>query len=285
MLFSAPAESERSTLAPSPPFPTPTPTSSSGPRWTTRSARAGKAIFCEKPIHLDADRARECLGVVADTGVPLAIGFNRPFDPHFAAFKAALESGSVGDLEVLLISSRDPETPPMSYLKVSGGLYRDMMIHDLDMALWLLPDDPVEVTACGSCLVDPAIGEAGDVDTAAVTMKTGSGRLCLINNSRRAVYGYDRRLEVHGSKGMLRAGNPVHTTLEWTGENGTRADAISYSFIERYSDAYRAELVAFIEGVRRGSLESSPTGEDGLRALLLADAATESARTGRTVRV
>lgn len=250
-----------------------------------RSARAGKAIFCEKPIHLDADRVRECLEVVKETGVPLAIGFNRRFDPHFAAFKAQLEAGAVGEVEILSITSRDPAPPPLSYIEVSGGIFRDMMIHDLDLARWFLGEEPIEVTAQGSCLVEPAIGEAGDFDTAVVTMSTASGRLCQINNSRRAVYGYDQRLEAHGSKGMLRADNPADSTLEWTNEDGTRSDGIGYFFIERYATAYRTELEIFADGVKRGSLDKSPTGEDGLRALLLADAATESAASGRRVTI
>ena len=250
-----------------------------------RSARAGKAVFCEKPIHLDADRVRQCLAVVAETGVPLAIGFNRRFDPHFAAFKARLEAGAIGELELLSITSRDPAPPPIEYIRVSGGIFRDMMIHDFDMARWLLGEEPVEVTAQGSCLVDPAIGAAGDLDSAVVALRTASGRLCQIHNSRRAVYGYDQRLEAHGSTGMLCAGNPPDTTINQTDAAGTRADAISYFFIERYDTAYRAELETFIEGVQRGSLEDSPSGEDGLRALLLADAAAESVATGRRITV
>ena len=183
-----------------------------------RSARAGKAIFCEKPIHLDSDRVRKCLEVVKETGALLAIGFNRRFDSHFAAFKVQLEAGAVGELELLSITSRDPAPPPISYIEVSGGIFRDMTIHDFDLARWLLAEEPIEVTARGSCLVEPAIGEAGDYDTALVIMRTASGRLCQINNSRRAVYGYDQRLEAHGSKGMLEAGNPADTTLAWTDE-------------------------------------------------------------------
>ena len=250
-----------------------------------RSARAGKAIFCEKPIHLDSDRVRECLAVVQETGALLAIGFNRRFDPHFARFKAQLDAGAIGELELLSITSRDPAPPPVSYIKVSGGIFHDMMIHDLDLARWLLGEEPTEVMAQGSCLIEPSIGEAGDYDSALVTMRTASGRLCQINNSRRAVYGYDQRLEAHGSNGMLRAGNPADTTLDWTGKDGTRSDSIGYFFIERYAAAYRSELEVFIDGVRRGSLDQSPTGDDGLRALLLADAATESAASGGRVTI
>jgi myo-inositol 2-dehydrogenase/D-chiro-inositol 1-dehydrogenase len=248
-----------------------------------RSARAGKAIFCEKPIHLDAERVRECLVVVEETGAPLAIGFNRRFDPHFKEFKARLGAGTIGEVEFVGITSRDPGPPPIEYIRVSGGIFRDMMIHDFDMARWLLGEEPVEVTAQGSCLVEPGIGAAGDLDSAVVSLRTASGRLCQIHNSRRAVYGYDQRLEAHGSEGMLQAGNPPDSTVSQTDAAGTRGDAIGYFFIERYAAAYRVELDAFVEGVRRGSLADSPSGDDGLRALLLADAALESATTGRRV--
>ena len=250
-----------------------------------KSAEAGKAIFCEKPIHLDSARVRECLSVVATKNVPLVIGFNRRFDPHFAAFKSQIETGKIGELEILSITSRDPAPPPTSYIKVSGGIFRDMMIHDFDLARWILGQEPVEVSAQSSCLVASSIGDAGDSDTALVTMRTASGKLCQISNSRRAIYGYDQRLEAHGSKGMLQANNPNHTTLEWTDKNGTRTDGIQHFFIERYAFSYRAEIEAFIDGVRSGSLDRSPTGQDGLRALLLADAATKSAETGRHITI
>ncbi len=171
------------------------------------AARAGKAVFCEKPIDLDRARVEACLAVVEKTGVTLMVGFNRRFDPNFTKLQAQLRSGRIGKLEMLAITSRDPGPPPLAYIKVSGGLFRDMMIHDLDMARWLLAEEPVEIFAAASCLVDPEIGAAGDVDSAIVTLKTASGTLCQIANSRRASYGYDQRIEAHGAKGMLRAGN------------------------------------------------------------------------------
>jgi myo-inositol 2-dehydrogenase/D-chiro-inositol 1-dehydrogenase len=248
------------------------------------AAKAGKAIFCEKPIHLDRARVEACLAVVRKSGVPLMLGFNRRFDPNFARLQAQLAAGRIGKLELLAITSRDPGPPPVAYIKVSGGLFRDMMIHDLDMARWLLAEEPVEVFAAASCLVDPAIGAAGDVDTAVVTLRTASGTLCQISNSRRASYGYDQRIEAHGAKGMLRAGNVHESTVEFAGAEGVVGEKPLHFFLERYAEAYRHELDHFIKAVT----EKTPlrtTGEDGLRALVLADAAVESAKTGKAVRV
>ena len=248
------------------------------------AARAGKAVFCEKPVDLSSDRIRACLATVKAAGTPLMIGFNRRFDPNFAALERRLRAGEAGAVEIVSVISRDPSPPPVDYVKRSGGLFRDMMIHDLDMARFLLGEEPVEVHAVGSSLVDPAIGAAGDVDTAAVMLKTASGRIAQISNSRRATYGYDQRIEVHGSKGMLRAGNVHESTVEIATGAGFRADPVQNFFLERYAGAYRAELDAFIAAVR-DRIAPSPSGEDGLRAQILADAATESARTGQTVRV
>jgi myo-inositol 2-dehydrogenase / D-chiro-inositol 1-dehydrogenase len=247
-----------------------------------RAAKAGKAVFCEKPVDLDSKRIRACLKVVAKAGAPLMIGFNRRFDPHFAMLRQRIAKGEIGNVELVTILSRDPGPPPIDYVKRSGGLFRDMMIHDLDMARFLLGEEPVEVHAVGSSLVDPAIGAAGDVDTAAVLLKTASGRIAQISNSRRATYGYDQRIEVHGSKGMLRAGNVQETTLELATARGFSQDPVLPFFLERYAAAYRAEIDAFIGAVRRGK-PPAPSGEDGLRAQVLADAATGSARSGKTV--
>ena len=170
------------------------------------AARAGKAILCEKPVSLSVERIEACLPVVEKAGVPLMIGFNRRFDPHFQALQSRINQGEIGDVELVTIISRDPAPPPVSYIARSGGLFRDMMIHDFDMARFLVGEEFVTVHALGSALVDKGIGEAGDVDTAAVQMQTASGKIAVITNSRRAAYGYDQRLEVHGSKGMLRAG-------------------------------------------------------------------------------
>ncbi len=179
-----------------------------------RATAAGKSVFCEKPVDLSSDRIRACLRKVDASGKTLMIGFNRRFDPNFAEAKRRIDAGVVGNVELVTILSRDPSPPPVSYVERSGGLFRDMMIHDLDMARFLLGEDPVEVHAVGSSLVDPAIGKAGDVDTAAVLLKTASGKIAQISNSRRATYGYDQRIEVHGSKGMVRAQNVPLTTVE-----------------------------------------------------------------------
>ncbi len=249
-----------------------------------QACRAGKAVFCEKPVDLDSARVREVLSVVEETGVPFFVAFNRRFDPSFAALQKKVRDGRVGKVEQVIITSRDPGPPPVGYIKASGGLFRDMMIHDFDMARWLLGEEPTEVYAVASCMVDPAIGEAGDVDTAAVTLRTASGAFCQITNSRRAVYGYDQRVEVFGSAGMLRAGNRTATTVEYSGGEGVATDKPLDFFLERYAEAYRIELDRFIEAVGKGE-KPSPGGEDGLRSLLLADAATESARSGKPVPV
>ncbi len=249
-----------------------------------RAARAGRAIFCEKPIDLDAGRVTRCLDVVAAAGVILMVGFNRRFDPSFATLKRRLASGEVGRLEMLTIISRDPAPPPPSYVAASGGLFRDMMIHDLDLARFLMAEEPTSVFAAGSCLVDPGIGEAGDVDTAMVTLTTASGTICQISNSRRAAYGYDQRIEAHGATGLLRAGNQTATTIEVATSRGFTTDPALPFFLERYAAAYRAELDAFVDAVVAG-IPAEPGGADGLAALRLADAATESARTGEVVRL
>ncbi len=242
-------------------------------------ARAGKAVFCEKPVDMDAERIRSCLKVVEEFGQPLMIGFNRRFDPNFAALQKRLSEGEIGEVEIVTIQSRDPSPPPVSYIERSGGLFRDMMIHDLDMARFLLGEEPVSIYATGSALVDPAIGDAGDVDTAIAVLKTASGKVCQISNSRRATYGYDQRIEVHGSKGMLRAGNIHETTVEVATSAGFRADPVQHFFLERYMSAYRDELNAFIDVIEKGVVPA-PNGYDGLLAQALADAATESLKTG-----
>lgn len=171
------------------------------------AARHGKAIFCEKPVHLDLARVRDCLKVVKEYDVPLFIGFNRRFDPQFRRVKTDAQAGRIGKPESLLIISRDPSPPPAEYVRVSGGMFRDMTIHDFDMARFIMGEEPVSVYAQGSNLVDPAIGEAGDIDTAFIVLKYASGAMATIVNSRRSSYGYDQRLELHGSEGLLCAGN------------------------------------------------------------------------------
>ncbi len=249
-----------------------------------RAAASGRAVFCEKPVDLSAARVRTCLDAVRRAGVPLMIGFNRRFDPSFAALRRRVLAGEIGAVETVTITSRDPSPPPAGYAAASGGLFRAMTIHDLDMARFLLPEEPTEVFAAASCLVDPAIGAAGDFDTAALTLRTAGGALGLIVNSRRASYGYDQRIEVHGALGLLRAGNATATTVESADAGGFRTDPALPFFLERYAAAYRDELDAFVTAVLDGA-PVTPDGEDGLRALVLADAATESARTGRPTAV
>ena len=243
------------------------------------AARAGKAIFCEKPIDMSADRIRECMKVVAEYGVAFMTGFNRRFDANFANLQARIAAGEIGDVEMVTILSRDPAPPPIDYIKTSGGIFRDMMIHDFDMARFLLGEEPISIYAAGSALVDPAIGEAGDVDTAAVTLKTTSGKICQISNSRRATYGYDQRLEVHGSKGMLRAENQLENSVEIATEGGFARAPAQHFFLERYHGAYISELKHFADCLADGK-SPTPTAEDGLRAQLIADAATKSHETG-----
>ena len=239
------------------------------------AAAAGKAILCEKPVDMSADRIRNCIKAVTDAGVPFMTAFNRRFDPNFANVQLRIASGEIGNVEIVTIQSRDPSPPPIGYIRSSGGLFRDMMIHDLDMARFLLGEEPVSVYAVGSSLVDPEIGAAGDVDTAAVTLTTNCGRICQITNSRRASYGYDQRIEVHGEKGMLRAENMLENTVEVATAAGFTKAPAQHFFLERYNAAYRAEMAHFIAGVI-GTGPIFPGIEDGLRAQILADAATRS---------
>lgn len=239
------------------------------------AAANGKAVFCEKPVDMSTDRIRDCLKAVETAGVPFLTAFNRRFDPNFAHLQAQIVSGAVGEVELVTILSRDPSPPPISYIKSSGGIFRDMMIHDFDMARFLLGEDPVELYATGSCLVDSEIGAAGDVDTAAVTLKTASGKICQISNSRRASYGYDQRVEVHGAKGLLRAENILENTVELASESGFHRAPAQHFFLERYAAAYLAEMEHFVSCLTSGA-SPSPSGLDGLKAQVLADAASES---------
>ena len=243
------------------------------------AAAAGKAIFCEKPVDLSVERIRDCLAVVEKAGVPFMTAFNRRFDPNFAHLQRQIAAQVIGDVELVTILSRDPAPPPIGYIKTSGGIFRDMMIHDLDMARFLLGEEPVELTAAASCLVDPEIGEAGDFDTAVVTLKTASGKLCQISNSRRATYGYDQRVEVHGSLGMLRADNMLETTVELSNAAGMCKSPTQPFFLERYAAAYRAEMEHFVDALNSG-VAVTPTGVDGLKAQMLADAADSAASDG-----
>jgi myo-inositol 2-dehydrogenase/D-chiro-inositol 1-dehydrogenase len=249
------------------------------------ASNAGKAIMCEKPVSLDVDTIKKTLEIVAKNKSTLMIGFNRRFDPNFADLEKRIRRGDVGDVEIVTVISRDPNPPPPAYVKASGGLFRDMMIHDFDMARFLMGEEFVVVNALGSSLVDKGIGEAGDVDTAAVQMQTKSGKIAVITNSRRATYGYDQRMEVHGSKGMLSARNVHNTTVELHNADGITADPIQNFFVERYVAAYANEINSFIAAVDSGNRDPKPSGFDGLQAQKLADAATQSWQTGQPVKV
>lgn len=248
------------------------------------AARSGKAIFCEKPVDLSLERVQACLKVVEECQVPLLVGFNRRFDPNFAAVRNRYQQGQIGKAESLLIVSRDPAQPPVSYVQRSGGLFRDMTIHDFDMACYLMDEPVVAVTARGSSVVDPAIGEAGDIDTAVVTLEFASGALGTIVNTRRSGYGYDQRIELLGSEGMLKAENQIENTVVLSNGQGTSVANPQYFFLERYSAAYRAEWQHFIEVVS-GRAQCLSGAREGEQALRLADAAVESYTSGQTVRL
>ena len=247
-----------------------------------RATAAGKAVLCEKPVDLSLARARACQKAVGKSAV--MIGFNRRFDPNFAALKAALDKGEIGKPELLSITSFDPAPPPVAYIKVSGGLFRDMMIHDFDMANFIMGAAPVTVSAVGSSIVDPAIGAAGDVDTAVVTLSYADGRITVIKNSRRAVYGYDQRVELLGSEGLLQAQNMLENTVVKSTTAGVTGAKPTYFFLERYMPAYAAEWAAFVTAVTKGS--AVPVNlSDGIAALAMAEAATLSAKSGGPVRL
>jgi myo-inositol 2-dehydrogenase/D-chiro-inositol 1-dehydrogenase len=246
------------------------------------AARAGKSVLCEKPIDLDMARVLECDAAIRGLGCIVMIGFNRRFDPSFRSLRERVQAGEIGRLEQVIITSRDPSPPPATYVATSGGLFRDMTIHDFDMARYLA-GDIAEVHAMGAVLVDPAIGEAGDIDSAMVILRSRAGAMVHINNSRRCVYGYDQRLEVFGSGGMLLAGNRHATTVQRFGSASTgAADVALPFFIERYAEAYSAEISHFLDCVSSGASPLTSFA-DGLEALKIADAAQESLRTGAPV--
>ena len=246
------------------------------------ATRAGKAVLCEKPVDLSLERARACQNVVDSTARPVMIGFNRRFDTNFGALKAALAGGEIGKAELLSITSFDPAPPPVAYIKVSGGIFRDMMIHDFDMANFIMGSAPVSISATASSIVDPDIGAAGDFDTAIVTLRYAGGELAVIKNSRRAVYGYDQRVELLGSEGLLQAQNMLENTVVKSGTGGVTGAKPTYFFLERYMQAYKAEWSAFVAAITEGAA-LPVTLADGVLALAMAEAATKSAKTGQPV--
>jgi len=247
-------------------------------------ARAGKHIFCEKPIALDPDIIRNALAEVEKSGVKLQVGFNRRFDPNFAAVQEQIASGALGEPHIIRITSRDPAPPPAEYVASSGGLFMDMTIHDFDMARFLCGSEVTEVHAYGAVLVDPEIGKAGDIDTAVISLKFANGALGIIENSRKAVYGYDQRVEVFGAKGTAMADNNTPTSMVVLNESGTIRDKPLYFFLERYKIAFVAEMQAFVDAVRNDE-PTKVSGKDGLVPVLIALAAKESLKTGKPVQV
>jgi len=246
------------------------------------AAQAGKAIFLEKPVSLSLPEIDRALGAVASAGVPLHVGFNRRFDASHAAVRDAVVNGDVGDVHMVRITSRDPEPPPIEYVKVSGGLFLDMMIHDFDMARFVTGSDVVEVYAQAAVRVDRAIGEAGDVDTAVVVMTHENGAITTIDNSRQAVYGYDQRVEAFGSAGMAASDNPRDHTTQVHRASGTERTTIPYFFLDRYIPSYLAQWSAFLDGVASGKM--AVTGADGRATLVMGLAAVRSFAEGRPVR-
>ncbi|MEZ5769461.1 MAG: inositol 2-dehydrogenase [Paracoccaceae bacterium] len=244
--------------------------------------RAGKKVFCEKPVDLEVARVKQALDVVAAEKGTLMVGFQRRFDPDFMALKSAIDAGRIGAVEMVTLTSRDPGPPPADYIRVSGGIFRDMTIHDFDVARWLLGEEVTTVMAAASVLTDPEIGRLGDYDSVNVILTTASGKHCTITNTRRATYGYDQRIEVHGSKGSVTAENHRESRIEIANADGyLRAPLLNF-FMSRYVAAYANEIAAFVDAVARG-VTPPTTGEDGLKALELAVAALESVRTGKAV--
>ncbi|WP_338581473.1 inositol 2-dehydrogenase [Pseudomonas sp. MAG733B] len=251
-----------------------------------RAVRQGKAVLCEKPIDLDMAKSLAAVEEVERLNGRVMLAFNRRFETTFAEMHAAIEAGDIGEVRQVIISSRDPGLAPEDYIEHSGGIFRDMTIHDLDIGRWLLGEEPVELTAIGSRLIDPQMMEKyDDYDTAMVQMQTASGKQCHINNCRQAVYGYDQRIEVFGSKGMLQMDNLRPTTIRrWSQDVTDAREPLLNFFLERYQQAYKAELDAYIDALVKGS-PMPTTVQDGLKALKLADAAVESVKTGRAVRL
>ena len=244
----------------------------------------GKHVFCEKPVDLTPAKVQAVIDAVAEAGVKLQVGFNRRFDHNFAHVRNLINEGKVGNLELIKITSRDPAPPPAEYAAVSGGMFLDMTIHDFDMARFLAGSDVTEVYASATCLVDPAIGEAGDVDTAIINLKFENGALGVIDNSRRAAYGYDQRIEVFGSKGAAMAANDTPTNVTIMNAEGVTTDKPLYFFLERYMQSFRDEMVQFVDAVLNDK-ETPTTGVDGLNSILVALAAKKSVKEGRPVKI
>jgi len=253
-------------------------------RVIAEAAAAGKHIFCEKPIDFDVQKIQHALEAVKSAGVKLQIGFNRRFDHNFKKMREIIEDGKIGDVHIVKITSRDPAPPPKEYIKASGGIFLDMTIHDFDMSRYLSISEVDEVCAQGAVLVDPAIGELGDIDTAIITLKFKNGALGVIDNSRQAVYGYDQRAEVFGSKGCVAVQNDFPNSAHVSTAEGVTGEKPHYFFLERYRASYIEELKAFVDAVKTDK-EPPVTGNDGLQPVLIGIAALKSLRERRPVRV
>ncbi len=249
-----------------------------------KAAQAGKHIFCEKPLDLSLGRVKEVIKVVEDCGVELMLGFNRRFDPDFEKIRALVETGEVGDPQIIKITSRDPGPPPISYIKASGGMFLDMAIHDFDMARYISGKEVREVFAAAAVKVDPGIGDAGDFDTAVTTLIFEDDSLAVIDNSREAVYGYDQRLEVFGNKGMASAGNKFPNSHQLLTKGGRSSDLPLHFFLERYQESYQKEMKLFIQALQSGK-KMSVGARDGLMSIVIGLAATLSAKENRPVKI
>lgn len=248
------------------------------------AAQAGKHIFCEKPVDPNKDKIREVLDVVDKARVKFQVGFNRRFDHNFKAIKDRVVAGDIGEPHLIRVTSRDPDAPPIEYVKVSGGMFFDMTIHDFDMIRYLSGSEVVEVYAAGGVLVNPEIGKAGDIDTAVITLKLANGAIGVIDNSRKAIYGYDQRAEVFGSKGAVQTSNDTNSTAVYSCEAGVIAEKPKYFFLERYMQSFAEEIRCFIDSI----VNDTPTavnGNDGLQPVLIALAAQKSLEEGRPVKL
>lgn len=254
------------------------------PEMTMDAAKAGKDIFCEKPVGFDDTEILKALTTVKESGVKFQVGFNRRFDKNFRRIVDYRDNGHIGDEQILKITSRDPEPPSIDYVRRSGGIFMDMTIHDFDIARFITGEEVDSVFVAGGVMIDPKIGEAGDVDTALTTLVFKNGMVGSIDNSRQAVYGYDQRIELFGSKGMAHADNVLNSTTSYSGAESVSSDKPMLFFLQRYMDAYFSELISFFEAVR-GEHEVECTFEDGIRAIRLAQAAKKSLETGQQVKV
>ena len=252
--------------------------------FTIAAAKAGKHIFCEKPIDLSVQKGLEAIKTAKKHKVKLQLGFNRRFDHNFKQVRDLTKAGKVGDVHVVKITSRDPAPPSPAYVAVSGGIFLDMMIHDFDMARYQADSEIVEVFAVGAVLVDPEIGKAGDIDTAIVTLKFTNGAIGVIDNSRQAVYGYDQRVEVFGSKGSAQAENDTPTRVSLSTVEGVTSDKPLYFFLERYKEAFVEEINSFVDAIKNDT-EVVVSGEDGFEDMVAALAAGKSLKEGRPITI